>query len=244
MQPLRIRGSRFLAEQEHGRMRIRRPISFVVLCCGVGALFSCQVPELEDPLASRVAIEPTVPARSAANTAPAEAAVGADVRSSNAEIANPRMATLARLIRASDNIVIATLRSIDNRAVAADGLRSTLVYEVNESLKGELRPGARIRLRFQAGYNRDGTLAQITDVMEVISGRPGAVRVGERFLIFASRDAYEQRVRYEDEVPLPEVSQALEVLRIQGGEAQGYGMNPLFLRLDEVRSMLEANRDK
>jgi hypothetical protein len=153
------------------------------------------------------------------------------------------VAALARLLRSSESVAIASLRSIDNRAQARDGFRSTLTFQVEERLKGGLKRGDPMSLRFPAGYNRDGTMAQITDVMEVIAGRPEAVRVGQRFLIFSSRAAYEERVRYDGGVPLPGTSQGLSVLRVRGDEAQGFGMNALFLRLTEVRTMLEANRE-
>lgn len=207
-----------------------------VCCVLLTGLSACEAPQARDPVALRrpAAITP-------AASPPLQRASG---EPQPQPVENRRLATLRGLLRASDTVVLASLRSVNNRAQAVDGLRSTLVYEVEESLKGPLPAGARISLRFPAGYNRDGSMAQITDVMEVIQGRPGAVQVGQRFLIFSSRAAYEERVRHEKRAPLSTATQALEVLRLQGDEAQGFGMNALFLRLSEVREMLERSREK
>lgn len=151
---------------------------------------------------------------------------------------------LTRLISESDSIVLATLRTIDNRAAAADGLRSTLTFEVHETLKGSLTPGELLQLRFPAGYNQDGTMARVTEGVEVIARRHGAVVPGHRFLIFTSRTAYRQRVEIVGGRPVPSATQALEILRLRGNEAQGFGMNAMFVRLDELRAMTEASNAK
>jgi hypothetical protein len=103
--------------------------------------------------------------------------------------------------------------------------------------------GSELSVRFTAGYNADGTMAQITDTVEVIAGRRDAVQPGERFLIFTSSEAYERRVASEGRAPMPGSTGALELLRLQGDEAQGFGMNPLFLRLKDLRQRLERLND-
>jgi hypothetical protein len=147
--------------------------------------------------------------------------------------ASPKTHWLRALSQRADSIVVGRLTSVDNTAVAGDGRRTTLTFRIVEQLKGAV--ASEVRLRFAAGYNRDGTLAHIAGPVEVIKGRPNALETGATFVLFNSRSDYENASAAEGRAPLPAHTQAIEIFVLLDGYATSIGDNSRYFALAKLR---------
>ncbi|WP_259963175.1 hypothetical protein [Tsuneonella litorea] len=128
------------------------------------------------------------------------------------------------------------MTSVDNRSPGPDGNRTTVDIRTERTYKGS---AGNVRLRFGEGYNNDGSVADITGVVNVLQGKSDAsFRPGDRLLIFASRAAYAEGSVARGGAPLSGHTQALALFKIINGQASAIGNASFNFPITELENSL------
>jgi hypothetical protein len=90
----------------------------------------------------------------------------------------------------AEQVVIAEPVLSDGRDHDQDGYRSTVIWQVAETLKGSARPGDMLKQRLVSGEEPDGSLAFGHDEPLLLSGLPNSLVKGSRWLLHLSSGLY------------------------------------------------------
>lgn len=153
--------------------------------------------------------------------------------------------TLENRAALAEQVVVAEVTSVDTRSLLNDGARSTVRFNVVETLKGDVRPGQEIAVRLESGFDMQGKFHQTNGDPMLLSGLPRAAEPGRRYLLFLSSGQYANLARHAGGKPQPGYYMPRQDMApIEGGVVTATYNEASLGTLDEVRARLAPVRAK
>jgi hypothetical protein len=153
------------------------------------------------------------------NLAASSGVAGSSVAGGGTDAGRGPALSFLDLARQAEAVVVARLAKVDFSAEAQDRFLTSSEWQVRESLRGSLRQGETIRVRFPLGREPGGDWRWIGGEAAISPDDQTRMKPGDTFLLMLSRGLYEQQARARSGSPLPGVTGAgFGLHRITGDE--------------------------